>query len=160
MGGRIAEEIVFNQKTTGAGNDIEVATNLARSMVCEWGMSNLGPLAYGKKEGEVFLGREMNAVQTFSEQTARDIDAEVHRIVTEQYARARKVLLEGRPVLDKIADALIEYETLDAADIDVLMAGGALSRPPPPKPLATAVVEKKKASIAEAGGIVPAAGKA
>src|SRR5512138_1707893 len=155
MGGRIAEEITFDQKTTGAGNDIEVATNLARSMVCEWGMSNLGPLAYGKKEGEVFLGREMSAVQTFSEQTARDIDAEVHRIVTEQYERAKKVLLEARPTLDKIADSLIEYETLDAADIDVLMAGGALSRPPPPKPLQTAMVEKKK-PVLEPAGAIPA----
>src|SRR5512138_934753 len=108
MGGRIAEEIVFGQKTTGAGNDIEGATNLARSMVCEWGMSNLGPLAFGKKEDEVFLGREMSAVATFSEETARAIDAEVHRIVTEQYARAQKVLLENRPTLDRIADALIE----------------------------------------------------
>ncbi len=159
MGGRIAEEIVFDQKTTGAGNDIEVATNLARSMVCEWGMSNLGPLAYGKKEGEVFLGREMSAVSTFSEQTARDIDAEVHRIVMEQYARAKKVLLEQRPFLDKIADALIEYETLDAADVDVILGGGAISRPPPPKPLATAVAEKKKA-IAEPAGALPAVGKA
>src|SRR5512138_710577 len=160
MGGRIAEEIVFGQKTTGAGNDIEGATNLARSMVCEWGMSNLGPLAYGKKEGEVFLGREMSAVQTFSEQTARDIDAEVHRIVTEQYERAKGVLLEHRPVLERIADALIEYETLDTADVDVIVSGGALSRPPPAKPLATAAVEKRKAGFAEAGAPVPAAGKA
>jgi cell division protease FtsH len=160
MGGRIAEEIVFTQKTTGAGNDIEVATNLARSMVCEWGMSNLGPLAYGKKEGEVFLGREMSAVKTFSEQTAREIDAEVHRIVTEQYERAKKVLLEHRPTLDKIADALIEYETLDTADIDLVVAGGSISRAPPLKPLSTAVVEKKKAAIIETAGPVPAAGKA
>jgi len=127
--------------------------------VCEWGMSNLGPLAFGKKEGEVFLGREMGAVQTYSEQTARDIDAEVHRIVIEQYARAKKVLLESRPVLDKIADALIEYETLDASDIDVIVAGGSISRPPPPKPLATAVAEKKKA-VADPPGALPAVGKA
>ncbi len=161
MGGRIAEEIVFQQKTTGAGNDIEVATNLARSMVCEWGMSNLGPLAYGKKEGEVFLGREMSAVQSFSEETAREIDAEVHRIVIEQYARAKSVLEANRVTLDRIADALIEYETLDAADVDVLVAGGAISRPPPPKPLATAVVEKKKGGgLLDTTGPVPAAGKA
>ncbi len=161
MGGRIAEEIVFAQKTTGAGNDIEVATGLARSMVCEWGMSNLGPLAFGKKEGEVFLGREMSAVQTYSEQTARDIDAEVQRIVSEQYDRAKKVLLENRPVLDKIADALIEYETLDAADIDIIVAGGTLSRPPPPKPLQTAAVDRRKGALVEPGGAaVPAAGKA
>ncbi len=160
MGGRIAEEIVFDQKTTGAGNDIEVATHLARSMVCEWGMSNLGPLAYGKKEGEVFLGREMGAVSTFSEQTAREIDAEVHRIVTEQYERAKKVLLENRPVLEKIADALIEYETLDTADVDVIVSGGTISRPPPAKPLTTAVVEKRKPGFADTAGPVPAAGKA
>ncbi len=160
MGGRIAEEIVFQQKTTGAGNDIEVATNLARSMVCEWGMSNLGPLAFGKKEGEVFLGREMSAVKTFSEETSRAIDSEVHRIITEQYARAKDVLVQHRPTLDRIADALIEYETLDAADIDVVLAGGAITRTPPAKPLATALVEKKKPGLVDAGGAVPAAGKA
>ncbi|HSD18792.1 MAG TPA: ATP-dependent zinc metalloprotease FtsH [Anaeromyxobacter sp.] len=162
MGGRLAEEITFSQKTTGAGNDIEVATNLARSMVCEWGMSEkMGPLAFGKKEGEVFLGREMGTVQTFSEQTARDIDAEVHRIVTEQYERAKRVLLENGPVLAKIADALIEYETLDASDIDVIISGGVISRPPPPKPLAAAAAEKKKAGILDAAAAaVPAASKA
>jgi len=160
MGGRIAEEIVFQQKTTGAGNDIEVATALARSMVCEWGMSNLGPLAFGKKEGEVFLGREMSAVQSFSEQTAREIDAEVHRIVIEQYARAKDVLDANRPTLDRIADALIEYETLDAADVDVLVSGGTIARPPPAKPLQTAVVEKKKGGLLDTTGPVPAAGKA
>ncbi len=134
MGGRVAEEISFDQKTTGAGNDIEQATHLARAMVCEWGMSEkMGPLAFGKKEGEVFLGREMGAVQTYSEQTARDIDAEVRRIVTEQYQRARQILLDNRALLDKIAGALIEYETLDASDIDVIMAGGTIDRPPPQK---------------------------
>ena len=102
MGGRLAEEITFGQKTTGAGNDIEVATNLARSMVCEWGMSEkMGPLAFGKKEGEVFLGREMTTAQHYSEQTARDIDAEVHRIVVEQYERAKQVLLENQDMLEQ-----------------------------------------------------------
>jgi len=146
MGGRIAEEIVFGQKTTGAGNDIEQATNLARSMVCEWGMSEkMGPLAFGKKEGEVFLGREMGTVQTYSEQTARDIDAEVHRIVFEQYARAKKVLEDNRPLLDRIADALLEYETLDAADVDVLMSGGVIPRTPPPKAPTPPGTDKEKA---------------
>jgi cell division protease FtsH len=134
MGGRLAEELTFSQKTTGAGNDIEVATNLARSMVCEWGMSEkMGPLAFGKKEGEVFLGREMSQMAPYSEETARAIDAEVHRIVIEQYARAKGILQENQALLAKIADALLEYETIDASDIDVLMAGGALSRPPPVK---------------------------
>jgi cell division protease FtsH len=162
MGGRIAEEITFGQKTTGAGNDIEVATNLARSMVCEWGMSEkMGPLAFGKKEGEVFLGREMTTTQAYSEQTARDIDSEVRRIVTEQYERAKKVLLDNQALVNAIADALIEYETLDASDIDVLMAGGALSRPPPPKPIAAAAAEKgKRGGLLDAVGGVPAASKA
>ncbi len=147
MGGRIAEEITFGHKTTGAGNDIEQATHLARAMVCEWGMSEkLGPLAFGKKEGEVFLGREMAAVQTYSEQTAREIDAEVRRIVMEQYERATKVLTDNRELLHKIADALIEYETLDSADIDALMTGGPLTRPPPPKaPPPPPVADKEKA---------------
>jgi len=134
MGGRIAEELTFNERSTGAGNDIERATDLARAMVCEWGMSEkLGPLAFGRKEGEVFLGRDMTATQGYSEQTAQDIDAEVRRIVTEQYERAKQVLIENSERLARIADALIEYETLDAADIDLIMAGMTISRTPPPK---------------------------
>jgi cell division protease FtsH len=129
-------------------------------MVCEWGMSEkMGPLAFGKKEGEVFLGREMSTVQTFSEQTSRDIDAEVHRIVTEQYGKAKQILVDNQSVLNKIADALIEYETLDASDIEVIMSGGALSRPPPPKPLAAAAAEKTKAGLLDPAP-VPVAGKA
>jgi cell division protease FtsH len=145
MGGRIAEEITFGQKTTGAGNDIEVASNLARSMVCEWGMSEkMGPLALGKKDGEVFLGREIGTATTYSEQTAREIDTEVHRIVTEQYNCAKKVLIENQAMLDTIAAALLEYETIDASDIDVLMAGGAISRPPPLKPPPPAIVTEAR----------------
>ncbi|HEX9289996.1 MAG TPA: cell division protein FtsH, partial [Anaeromyxobacteraceae bacterium] len=147
MGGRIAEEITFGQKTTGAGNDIEVATNLAHSMVCEWGMSEkMGPLAFGRKEGEVFLGREMTTQQHYSEQTAKDIDAEVRRIVTEQYERAKRVLVDNQAMLNKIAEALLEYETIDASDIDILMAGGSINRPPPIKsnPPGPPVAEKVK----------------
>jgi cell division protease FtsH len=155
MGGRVAEEITFGQKTTGAGNDIEQATNMARAMVCEWGMSErMGPLAFGKKEGEVFLGRDMASTQTYSEQTAREIDSEVRRIVNEQYERAKKILLERREGLDKIAEALLEYETLDLADVDVLLGGGAINRPPPPKsppPSATATGDKEKV---KKGGIL------
>ena len=155
MGGRVAEELTFGQKTTGAGNDIEQATNMARAMVCEWGMSErMGPLAFGKKEGEVFLGRDMASTQTYSEQTAREIDSEVRRIVNEQYERAKKILLERRESLDKIADALLEYETLDLADVDVLLAGGAINRPPPPKsppPPSATTGEKEKA---KKGGIL------
>jgi cell division protease FtsH len=156
MGGRIAEEITFGHKTTGAGNDIERATEMARRMVCEWGMSDkMGPLALGKKEGEVFLGREMAVAQTYSEQTAREIDAEIHRIVTEQYERAKKILLERREALDRVAAALLEYETLDAPDIDVLMEGGTISRPPPNRPMATTVVDRPKDAAGEPAPAVP-----
>jgi cell division protease FtsH len=163
MGGRIAEEITFSQKTTGAGNDIEQATSLARAMVCEWGMSEkLGPLALGKKEGEVFLGREMQTVSAVSEQTAREIDAEVRRIVTEQYDRAKKVLLENQAMLDTIAAALLEYETIDTADIDLLMAGLPINRPPPPKsppppPVAGKEEKAKKPGLLDALGGLPKA---
>ncbi|MGC3998525.1 MAG: ATP-dependent zinc metalloprotease FtsH [Anaeromyxobacter sp.] len=162
MGGRLAEEITFNERSTGAGNDIERATDLARAMVCEWGMSDrMGPLAFGKKEGEVFLGREMNTQQGYSEQTAQEIDAEIRRIVTEQYDRAKQVLIEHRPLLEKIAEALIEYETLDAADIDLLMSGGTLNRPPPPKPVAPSAPEKnKRGGLLDAVGGLPATSKA
>src|SRR5512145_339222 len=118
---------------------------MARLMVCEWGMSEkMGPLAFGKKEGEVFLGREMTVSQTYSAETARDIDGEIHRIVTEQYERAKKILLERQDAPNRVAAALLEYETLDAPDIDVLMAGGAISRPPPNKPMATTAVDRPK----------------
>jgi cell division protease FtsH len=162
MGGRIAEEIVFGNKTTGAGNDIEAATHLAHSMVCEWGMSEkMGPLAFGKKEGEVFLGREMATLQGYSEQSAREIDAEVRRIVTDQYERAKKILLENQAVLNRIADVLLEYETIDAGDIDVIMAGGDLARPPPTRPAPPAplpTVEKaKKPGLLDALGGLPKA---
>jgi cell division protease FtsH len=162
MGGRLAEELTFGERSTGAGNDIERATELAHSMVCEWGMSEkLGPLAYGKKEGEVFLGREMSTVQSFSAETARDIDSEIRRIVTEQYEKAKKVLVDHKEQLARIADALVEYETLDFADIEVIMAGGTMSRTPPAKPMATTVApEKKKAAPVEPVAGLPATGKA
>jgi cell division protease FtsH len=132
MGGRIAEEIVFNQKTTGAGNDIERATELARQMVCEWGMSDrMGPLTFGKKEGEPFLGREMSAGKDYSEATAIDIDKEVRELVTYNYDRAKKILLENLDHLKSMADALMEYETIDAADIETLMTGGQITKPKP-----------------------------
>ncbi len=162
MGGRIAEELTFNERSTGAGNDIERATELARAMVCEWGMSEkMGPLAFGRKEGEVFLGREMTTTQAYSEQTAQDIDAEVRRIVTEQYERAKQVLIENSEKLARIADALIEYETLDASDIDLILAGMSINRAPPPKAAAPPAPEKgKRGGLLDAVGGVPAASKA
>jgi cell division protease FtsH len=125
LGGRIAEEVVFGQLTTGAADDFSKATQLARSMVTEWGMSdNLGPLTYGEKEDASFLpfgpGMRNN---DYSEQTAREIDQEVRRIIQEQYARAKKLLLENREKLDTIAEALLERETLDREELEAIMAG-------------------------------------
>jgi cell division protease FtsH len=132
MGGRIAEEIVFNEKTTGAGNDIEQATDLARRMVCEWGMSDsMGPLTFGRKEAEPFLGREMSGTKDYSESTAIEIDHEVRDLVTKNYDRAKKILLDNLESLKLISDALLEYETIDAADMDLLMAAKPLTKPKP-----------------------------
>jgi cell division protease FtsH len=138
MGGRIAEELIFDELTTGAGNDIERATELARKMVCEWGMSEkMGPLSFGAKEGEVFLGRDMMQASDYSEGTAREIDAEVRRIVNEQYARARKLLEEQTDLLHAMAKALLEYETIDGSDIKELQEAGTLSREKPTNKLRT-----------------------
>src|SRR4029079_5964875 len=129
-GGRVAEEIVFQQKTTGAGNDIERATELARSMVTEWGMSDeFGPLNFSSGKQEVFLGRDFNQNNTHSEDTAQRIDAEIRRIVTNQHERAVRLLTEPRKQLELIAEALLEYETIDGDDIDTLLRGGKLERP-------------------------------
>jgi cell division protease FtsH len=119
LGGRVAEEEVFEEVTTGAQDDIKRATRFARAMVCELGMSSkLGPIAYGENEESVFLGREMATRRDdFSESTAREIDEEVRRIVAEQYERARKVIRENRDKLDRLAEALLERETLDSEEI-------------------------------------------
>ncbi|MDQ3369556.1 MAG: ATP-dependent zinc metalloprotease FtsH [Myxococcota bacterium] len=131
MGGRVAEEIVFNHKTTGAGNDIERATELARSMVTEWGMSDeFGPLNFSGGKQEVFLGRDFGSGgSTMSQDTAMRIDAEIRRIVMDQYARSTAILTEHRKELEHIAEALLEYETIDGADIDNLLRGGKIERP-------------------------------
>jgi cell division protease FtsH len=137
MGGRIAEEMTFSQITTGAQNDIEQATEMARKMVCEWGMSDaLGPLTYGKKEEAIFLGKEFNRHQDYSEATALKIDAEIKRIVTEQYDRAASLLTENRSVLERIAEALLEHEVLDAPQLKQLIAGEPLDVPAPKAPVA------------------------
>jgi cell division protease FtsH len=130
MGGRVAEEIVFGQKTTGAGNDIERATELARSMVTEWGMSDaFGPLNFSSGKHEVFLGRDFSQGNTHSEDTSQRIDAEIRRIVFQQHERAVGILTEHRKDLEQIADSLLEYETLDGDDIDTLLRGGKIERP-------------------------------
>ncbi len=137
MGGRCAEEIFLGHITTGAGNDIERATDIARKMVCEWGMSTLGPLAYGKKEEAIFLGREIAQHRDFSEDTAIRIDREVHGIVTAAYDNAHAVLENNREVLERIALALLDREVLDAIELKLLMENKPLPekvRPTPPSP--------------------------
>ncbi|MCG3162446.1 MAG: ATP-dependent zinc metalloprotease FtsH [Acidobacteria bacterium] len=123
MGGRLAEDIFLGKITTGASNDIERATDLARKMVCEFGMSNLGPLTFGKKEEQIFLGREIAQHQDYSEDTAIKIDQEVKRIVMEQYERARQIILEHRDALDRMAQELLARETLDSVQMRRIIAG-------------------------------------
>ncbi len=122
MGGRVAEELVLKEMTTGAGNDIERATDLARKMVCEWGMSEkMGPLTFGKQNEQVFLGREMGSQRDFSDQIAMEIDQEVRRLVTENYERAKRLLTENMSSLKRLAEALLEKEVLDGSDIDNIL---------------------------------------
>ncbi|HXJ47007.1 MAG TPA: ATP-dependent zinc metalloprotease FtsH [Candidatus Dormibacteraeota bacterium] len=136
MGGRTAEELFLGYITTGAGNDIERATDIARNMVCEWGMSELGPLAFGKKEEAIFLGREIAQHRDFSEDTAVQIDKEVKRIVSHAYDTAKKLLDSNRETLESIAKALLEREVLDANEVKLLMEGKDLPEKPrtPPTP--------------------------
>ena len=122
MGGRAAEEIALNHKTTGAGNDLERATDLARKMVTEWGMSEkLGPLTFGKKDEQIFLGREISKHKDYSEKSAIEIDDEVKRIVIESYNTAKNLLTENRDLLEEFAKTLLEKETIDGAEIEALI---------------------------------------
>jgi cell division protease FtsH len=122
FGGRAAEELVLGQITTGASDDIEKATDWARRMVCEWGMSDkLGPMTFGKKEEQIFLGRDFTQLQDYSDHTAVEIDAEVRQIIRESYDEARGLLSANLAVLHKIAEALLEKEVLDGADIDLIV---------------------------------------
>ncbi len=124
LGGRIAEELFFGKLTTGASNDIRQLTSIARAMVCEYGMSKLGPLAYGSEEGSVFLGKDYTQrSQDYSEQTAREIDQEVRRLVDEQYEKVRTLLTDKKDRVEAIAKALLEHETLDAEDLKALFEG-------------------------------------
>ena len=131
MGGRVAEQIIFGELTTGGGNDIEVASEVARKMVCEWGMSKvMGPLTFGKKEQEIFLGREIAQHRDYSELTAQKIDEEVTKIVTEAEKVVMKLLKNNIDKLHSLAKVLLEYETINGADIDDILAGVKLKRRP------------------------------
>src|SRR5580658_7091843 len=146
LGGRIAEEIIFGRMTTGAGNDIEKATEIAHKMVCEWGMSEkLGPLAYGKKEESIFLGRDYGQrSQDYSENTAQEIDQEVRAIVQRQYVKVREALTTNKEKLQRLADVLIERETLDAEEISAVLEGREL--PKRERVIIQTYAEKDKAS--------------
>jgi cell division protease FtsH len=131
LGGRIAEEIMLGQITTGAGNDLERATEMARSMVCEWGMSDaMGPLTFGKKEEQIFLGREIAQRSDYSEDTALRIDQEVKRIVMDNYDRALQILQDSRNGLQGLADALLAREVLDGEQVKRIVAGLPFDDPP------------------------------
>jgi len=130
MGGRVAEEVIFDRLSTGAGNDIERATGIARKMVCSWGMSKkMGPLAYGKKDEQVFLGKEIGHAKDYSETTAIAIDDEVKALVMDGYNRARRILEDNTELLHSVAKLLLEKETIDGHEIDKLMSGEAESEP-------------------------------
>jgi cell division protease FtsH len=141
MGGRVAEEIFLNQMTTGAGNDIEQATELSRRMVCEWGMSDeMGPLTFGKKEEQIFLGREIAQHRDYSEDTAVRIDAQVSHLVKTGYEKARQIIQDKADALVRIAEALLEREVLDGSEIKLLIDGqplpsaGQAAKPPEEEP--------------------------
>ncbi|HEX3187690.1 MAG TPA: ATP-dependent zinc metalloprotease FtsH [Pyrinomonadaceae bacterium] len=131
MGGRIAEELFLGSITTGASNDIERATELARAMVCEYGMSEMGPLTFGKKEEQIFLGREIAQHRDFSEDTAIKIDEQVKKIVTAQFERAKAIIEENRDTMIRLAECLLERESLDGVEIRRIVAGLPLDENPP-----------------------------
>ena len=132
MGGRLAEELFLDTMTTGAGNDIEQATALARKMVCQYGMSTLGPLTFGKQEEQIFLGREISQHRDYSEETAESIDEQVRSLVIQGYERAKTILTENKDALVRIAEALLERESLDATEIQLLIDGEPLGNAAPP----------------------------
>jgi cell division protease FtsH len=145
MGGLVAEELVYGHKTTGASNDIEKATELARKMVCEWGMSDkLGPLTYGKKEGEPFLGRDVATSKDYSEATAQAIDAEVRSIVDAAHAKAKEIIMGHMEALHRMTDALMEYETIDTEDIESILDNKPLTRAKPTNKMASSPKQPDK----------------
>jgi cell division protease FtsH len=155
MGGRLAEELFLDTMTTGAGNDIEQASELARKMVCEFGMSDLGPLTFGKKEEQIFLGREIAQHRDYSEETAIRIDGEVKRFIDNAYNAAREILANNRDVLTRIANALLEREVLDAQEIKILIDGKELPARPTSHDDGGVQQVLKPAPGAQQPGIVP-----
>ncbi len=150
LGGRIAEEIVLDDISSGAAGDIKQVTKIARHMVCDWGMSPLGPIAFGDNQDTIFLGREITRNENVSEETARRIDAEIHRIIDEQYKRATVIITEKRLALDQIASALLEYETIEGKHVAEILEFGEIRSPvikqPPPLPPEDDPADKKSAN--------------
>ena len=133
MGGRVAEEITFGNVTNGAVGDIRMATNIARKMVCEWGMSeDLGMVEYGEERGEVFVARDVGSSRGYSEVTARKIDEEIKKLIDDAYAKAKSMLLEYNDALINLSKALLEYETLDARQVEEIIEHGEMKDPPTP----------------------------
>jgi cell division protease FtsH len=133
FGGRIAEEVFMKQMTTGASNDFERATEMARRMVTQWGMSDhLGPMVYGENEGEVFVGRSITTHKNVSEATMQQVDAEIRRIIDAQYALARKLIEDNREKVEAMAKALMEWETIDADQVNDIIEGRPPRAPKPP----------------------------
>jgi cell division protease FtsH len=148
MGGRVAEEIVFNLSSTGASNDIKQATEMIRRLICDYGMTEeLGPLSYGEKDESIFLGRDFNRRRDYSEKTAESIDSLMRSMVEEQYRRAKAILSEHRDELDRLAKALLEFEMLDREDIDKVVKGILIDTP---KKTRTLIRAKKEPSPANA----------
>jgi cell division protease FtsH len=142
MGGRIAEEVFMNQMTTGASNDFEQATNMARNMVVRWGMSDsLGPRVYGQDDGEVFLGRDMTSNKNISDSMAEKVDEEINRIIGEEYVRAEKVIKKNKDKIEVMAKYLLDWETLNALQIEDIMNGG---NPRPPEDNSSKTPKPKK----------------
>lgn len=131
LGGRVAEEVALKHQTTGAGNDFERATHIAKKMVCSWGMSSLGPVIYGRTQENVFLGKELGHEKDFSEEIASKIDQEVHHIISKNYNRAKEIIESKIDILNNIAEALLTYESLEADDIKVLLDGKTLTKESP-----------------------------
>jgi cell division protease FtsH len=159
LGGRIAEEITNGKMTTGAGNDIERVTDLARKMVCEWGMSDaMGPMTFGKKEEQIFLGREISQSKDYSEATAVAIDSEVKRFVQTNYDRAKQILTDNKAALQAIADALMVREVLDADQVKRLAKGLPIGDPVPMPSATPTVTEEAGRAASERPAIVPSIG--
>ncbi|MBI2434809.1 MAG: cell division protein FtsH, partial [Candidatus Hydrogenedentes bacterium] len=146
MGGRAAEEIIFSQFTSGASNDLRVATNRVHAMVCEWGMSDLGPISFGHND-EVFLGRDFVKSRDFSEETASAVDREVHKILQEAYRDAKEMLVKHEPILRALSEALYDKETLEAEEIDRIIREHGGADLIPPRPLDASRPKKRRVEV-------------